>query len=297
MKMKVLILGGSGMLGHKLWQVFAGRFDTYVTLRQEFDHYRQYKLFDPGHTVSRVSVEDFSSVVRAVEKVRPNVVVNCIGIVKQSSLADDPLATISVNALFPHQLARLCLGRGIRVIHVGTDCVFSGRRGSYKESDISDAGDLYGRTKFLGELSDDGCLTLRTSMVGRELATSHGLLDWFLSQEGKTVAGYARAIFSGLTTNCLAEVITMIITKQPDMHGVWHVASEPISKFDFLALVKKLYGLRIEIERDETVVYDRSLNASRFREATGFIPPTWTDMIEQMYRDPTPYSELRRRLC
>ena len=295
--MKVLILGGSGMLGHKLWQVFAGRFDTYVTLRQEFDHYRQYKLFDPGHTVSRVSVEDFDSIFRAIETVRPDIVANCIGIVKQSELADDPLASISVNALFPHQLARLCLGRGIRVIHVSTDCVFSGRRGSYEESDVSDAGDLYGRTKFLGELNYDGCLTLRTSMVGRELATSHGLLEWFLSQEGKTVAGYARAIFSGLTTNCLAEVITMIITKQPDMHGVWHIASEPISKFDFLALVKKVYGLRIEIERDETVVYDRSLNASRFREATGFIPPTWTDMIEQMYRDPTPYSELRRRLC
>jgi dTDP-4-dehydrorhamnose reductase len=295
--MRVLILGGSGMLGHKLWQVFAGRFDTYVTLRQEFDHYRQYKLFDPGHTVSRVSVEDFDSIFRAIETVRPDIVANCVGIVKQSELADDPLASISVNALFPHQLARLCLGRGIRVIHVSTDCVFSGRRGSYKESDISDAGDLYGRTKFLGELNYDGCLTLRTSMVGRELATSHGLLEWFLSQEGKTVAGYARAIFSGLTTNSLAEVITMIITNQPDMHGVWHVASEPISKFDFLALVKKVYGLRIEIERDETVVYDRSLNASRFREATGFIPPTWTDMIEQMYRDPTPYSELRRRLC
>ena len=191
MKMKVLILGGSGMLGHKLWQVFAGRFDTYVTLRQGFDHYRQCKLFDLGHTVSHVSVEDFSSVVRAVEKVRPNVVVNCIGIVKQSELADDPLASISVNALFPHQLAQLCLGRRIRVIHVSTDCVFSGRRGSYKESDISDAGDLYGRTKFLGELNYDGCLTLRTSMVGRELATSHGLLEWFLSQEGKTVAGVA----------------------------------------------------------------------------------------------------------
>ncbi len=289
-----MILGGSGMLGHKLWQVLADQFDTYVTLRQGLKSYARYNLFDRTRTIDHVSVQDFDSVVRAIAGVRPQVVVNCIGVVKQHAAAKDPLVSIAVNALFPHRLAQVCRVAGSRLVHISTDCVFSGRKGDYVESDVADAEDLYGRTKFLGEVSCEGCLTLRTSMVGRELETSHGLIEWFLSQEGKTVRGYTRAIFSGFTTNALAEIIAQIITEYPDLQGVWHVASEPISKFELLSLVKRIYGLNIQIEPDETVVVDRSLNADRFRQATGFVPPSWLDMIEQMYRDPTPYSELRR---
>jgi dTDP-4-dehydrorhamnose reductase len=292
--MKVLILGGSGMLGHKLWQLFGSRFNTYVTLRRDFVAYQIYNLFDPNHSLHRVSAENFESVVRAIDAVRPEVVVNCIGIVKQAEAAKDTLTIIEINALFPHRLARLCQARGIRLIHISTDCVFSGRKGNYSEEDLSDAEDLYGRTKFLGELSSKACLTIRTSMIGRELETSHGLIEWFLCQEGKAVGGYTRGIFSGFTTNALAEIMAKIISKQPGMSGVWHVASDPISKFELLSLVKRVYGLTIKIEPDETVVCDRSLNADRYRQDTGFIPPTWYDMIEQMYRDPTPYSELRR---
>jgi dTDP-4-dehydrorhamnose reductase len=229
--------------------------------------------------------------------VRPVVVVNCIGIVKQAEAAKNPLVSIEVNSLFPHRLARLCCTKGIRLIHISTDCVFSGRKGNYTENDFSDAEDLYGRTKFLGEVSDEGCLTLRTSMIGRELETSHGLIEWFLSQGGKTVNGYKRSIFSGFTTNALADIIAKIITENRNLHGIWHVASEPISKFDLLTLVKQVYGLHIEIRPDDTVVVDRSLNADRFRQATNFVPPSWHDMIEQMYRDPTPYSKLRRLPC
>jgi dTDP-4-dehydrorhamnose reductase len=241
-----------------------------------------------------VSAEKFDTVVQTIETVQPQVVVNCIGLVKQAEALKDPLVSIEVNALFPHRLATLCQERGIRLIHISTDCVFSGRKGHYMENELSDAEDLYGRTKFLGEVSYNRCLTLRTSMIGRELGTSHGLIEWFLSQEGRTVGGYTRAIFSGFTTNALAEIIARIVDKQPEMCGVWHVASDPISKFALLSLVKQIYGLDIKINPDETVVCDRSLNADRFRQATGFVPPTWYDMIEQMYRDPTMYSELRR---
>jgi len=292
--MRVLILGGSGMLGHKIWQVFRGRFETYLTLRQHFGYYQKYGLFDPSFSIEQVSAEDFDTVVGAIDTVGPNIVVNCIGIVKQAEAAKDPLVSIEVNALFPHRLARLCQRRRIRLVHISTDCVFSGRKGNYTEDDQSDAEDLYGRTKFLGEVSYEGCLTLRTSMIGRELGTSQGLVEWFLGQEGKTIGGYTRAIFSGFTTNALSEVIANIIFKNPEMYGVWHVASHPISKFDLLSLVGKIYGLRIKIERDDTFVCDRGLNADRFGRATGFVPPSWYDMIEQMYRDPTPYSELRR---
>jgi len=291
---KVLIIGGSGMLGHKLWQIFDGRFDTFVTLRQDFEYYKQYELYNPARTMYDVSVDDFNSVTRAIEELRPSVVVNCIGIVKQDEAAKDLLASIEVNALFPHRLARLCQRDEIRLLHISTDCVFSGRKGNYSEDDVSDAEDVYGRTKFLGEVSYKGCLTIRTSMIGRELETSHGLVEWFLSQERKTISGYRRAIFSGFTTNALAEIVAGIITKNPELHGVWHVASEPISKFELLSLVKRVYGLHIKIEPDQTVVCDRSLNGARFRQATGFIPPSWQQMIEQMYRDPTPYSKLRK---
>jgi len=292
--MKVLILGASGMLGHKLQQVLAHQFDIHVTLRQGFESYVRFNLFDRRRTVDYVSIQDFDSIIRAIVAVRPQVVVNCIGIVKQTAAARDPLISVSVNALFPHRLAQVCQAADSRLVHISTDCVFSGCKGNYVESDVADPEDLYGRTKLLGEVGCDGCLTVRSSMIGRELETSHGLIEWLLSQEGESIHGYTRAIFSGLTTNALAEIIAQIITEHPDMHGVWHVASEPISKFDLLSLVKRTYRLNIQIEPDDTVVVDRSLNADRFRQATGFLPPLWPDMIEQMYQDPTPYSELRR---
>ena len=292
--MKVLVLGGSGMLGHKLWQVFSSRFDTYVTVRKGFDSYERYGLLTPARTMDNVSAQDLDSVIRAMDRVRPTVVMNCIGIVKQAEVARDPVASTEINSLFPHRLARLCQSKGIRLIHMSTDCVFSGRKGNYSENDLSDAEDLYGRTKFLGEVRGEGCLTIRTSMIGRELETSYGLIEWFLSQEGKTVSGYERAVFSGFTTNALAEIMVKIIAEHTDLHGIWHVASEPISKFELLTLVKQVYGLDIKIKPDKAVVIDRSLNGERFRQATGFVCPTWHAMIEQMYRDPTLYSELRR---
>ncbi|MFC1848222.1 dTDP-4-dehydrorhamnose reductase family protein [Chloroflexota bacterium] len=295
--MIVLILGGSGMLGHKLWQVISERFDTYVTLRRGFDSYDRYRLFDREHTVDYVSAENLDSIARAIAKVEPNVVINCIGIVKQAEAAKDPLDSIEVNALFPHRVAKICRQDGIRFIHISTDCVFSGRKGNYKEEDFSDAEDLYGRTKYIGEVTSEGSLTIRTSIIGRELDTANGLIEWFLAQEGQKVSGYRQAIFSGFTTSALAEIISWIISEHQDLYGVWHVASIPINKFDLLSLVKQVYGLNIEIDADDTVVCDRSLSSDRLRQATDFNPPSWHGMIEQMYRDSTPYSELRRNPC
>jgi dTDP-4-dehydrorhamnose reductase len=295
--MKVLILGGSGMLGHKLWQVCAERFSTFVTFRQPASAYAHYNLFERERAIGNVSASDFDAVTKAVAEVRPQVVVNCIGIVKQDAAAKDPVASISINALFPHRLAELARAAGARLIHLSTDCVFSGRDGNYNEDDSSDAADLYGRTKLLGEVGGKGCLTLRTSMIGRELTGSQGLVEWFLSQQGKTVRGFRRAVFSGFTTHALAETIAWIIEEHPSLEGVWHVAAEPVTKFDLLTLIKEQGGLNIDIEPDETFVCDRSLNADRFRQATGFVPPKWSDMISQLFQDSTPYNEFRRSHC
>ncbi|HZT60176.1 MAG TPA: SDR family oxidoreductase [Pyrinomonadaceae bacterium] len=294
--MRVLILGGTGMLGHKLWQTFAPRFDAYVTLRGDARAYARTGLFDPARSLGGVSAQDFDSVARAFASVRPEVVVNCVGVVKQDAAAKDPLTSIEVNALFPHRLARLARGVEARLVHLSTDCVFSGRAGNYSEGDRPDAEDLYGRTKLLGEVEGPGCLTIRTSMIGRELAGAHGLLEWFLSQEGGRVRGFRRAVFSGFTTRALAEVIAEVVSRRPDLSGVWHVAADPINKFDLLSLIKEVYGLRVRVEPDETFVCDRSLAAARFRAETGIGAPSWPEMIAALRGDPTPYEEVRAAL-
>ena len=282
------------MLGHKLVQVLSHRFHVFGTVRGSAATYTDHPVFRRASLVSGVRALDLDSVVHALAIARPTVAINGIGIVKQLPAAKDPLLSIAINALFPHRLARLCQAAGVRLIHFSTDCVFSGREGKYVEDDVADAEDLYGRTKFLGEVSYDNSVTLRTSIIGRELKTSHGLVEWFLSQRDKTVRGYRRAIFSGFTTCALAELVAQIIDRYPEVQGVWHVASGPISKFDLLSLLNQAYGLNIQIEPHERVVCDRSLNGDRFRRATGYSAPCWREMIEQMVQDDAPYSEIRR---
>jgi dTDP-4-dehydrorhamnose reductase len=292
--MRVLILGGSGMLGHKLWQWLAPRFDAYVTFRGAASVYARTGLFDAARALSGVSAQDFDSVARAFAAVRPEAVVNCIGVVKQDAAAKDPLVSIAINSLFPHRLAQLARASGARLVHLSTDCVFTGRAGNYDEAAKPDAEDLYGRTKLLGEVSGEGCLTLRTSMIGRELAGAHGLLEWFLAQEGVgRVRGFKRAVFSGFTTDALADLLAEVLSTHADLSGVWHAAADPINKFDLLSLIKESYGLRVEVEPDESFICDRSLDGSRFRAATGIRAPAWPEMIRRMRDDPTPYREIR----
>lgn len=291
--MRVLILGGAGMLGHKLWQTFTPRFDTYVSFRSPPAAYAGLRIYDESRALGSITAEDSKSIKQALDLVQPEVVVNCIGIVKQDAAASDPIASISVNSLFPHRLAQLCGAAGARLIHLSTDCVFSGRKGNYTEDDQPDASDLYGRTKLLGEVGGAGCLTIRTSMIGPELAGSHGLLQWFLEQSGR-VRGFKNAIFSGFTTLALADVLSEVISHHADLNGVWHVAAESINKFDLLSLIKEIYGLKIEIDADETFVCDRSLDGSRFRQRTGIIAPAWPVMIRRMRDDSISYDELRR---
>lgn len=288
---RVLVLGGTGMLGHKLWQVFSARLDTHVTVRAGSQAVGRMELFDPGRTVADVSADRFDTVERAVAAVQPDVVVNCIGIVKQVRAAHDPIASISINSLFAHRLAQLCGTAGVRLIHISTDCVFSGRTGRYTESDIPDPVDLYGRSKLLGEVSDP-CLTVRTSIIGRELSGASGLLEWFLAQES-TISGFRRAIFSGLTTEALADILASIVCDHRALSGIRHVASEPISKHDLLWMLKDAYGSGARIVPDAEVVCDRSLDSSKFEQETGLRAPSWAEMVAQLSADTTPYNRLR----
>lgn len=291
--MDILILGATGMLGHKLMQVLSKEHTVTGTVRRDASVFADHPVLSSMDIIGNVSAENVGTIRAAIETANPDVVINCIGIVKQLPAAHDPLQSISINALFPHQLAKICRQKKIRLIHMSTDCVFSGRKGNYSEGDPSDADDLYGKTKYLGEVDYPGCVTLRTSIIGREIDTSHGLIEWFIGQEGKTVSGYKKAVFSGLTTLALSGIISQIATEYPSLHGVYQVASEPISKFDLLNLIKKTYNMTITIKCDETVVNDRSLDPEKFRNETNIKIPSWEYMIDEMYRDPTPYALLR----
>jgi dTDP-4-dehydrorhamnose reductase len=292
--MRVLILGASGMLGHKLWQVFRHRFDTWGTVRSSYREYARYDFFDAERLLGGVDASSFSTVERALEAVQPNVVINAVGIVKQSPAAKDPITSIAVNSLFPHRLAEACRAIGARLIHISTDCVFSGRKGMYTESDAPDAEDLYGRTKLLGEVGGAGTLTLRTSIIGRELETSNGLVEWLLNNRGQRVPGYTNAIFSGFSSVVLAEILAGVIDRHPNLSGLFHVSSEPINKYQLLIMLRDAFQVPIQIEAYPYVSVDRSLDSSRFRAMTGYVAPSWPEMVIAMTKDPTPYDAWRR---
>jgi len=297
--MDILVLGGTGMLGHKMFQLLRQRFPrTFCTIRGSIDDepVRHIDLFQNGQVVERFDATDLAGVEHLLLENRPRVVVNCIGLIKHRPASTEAIPSITVNSLLPHKLAEFCQRWDGRLIHFSTDCVFSGKRGSYREEDFADAEDLYGSTKFRGEVTSGKALTLRTSIIGRELAHFTSLLEWFLSQNHNKVRGYTRAFYSGLTTNRLAEVVAHLIENHPNLSGLYHVTSQTISKFDLLCLLRKAYGLDIEVEPDAEFFCDRSMRGEKFAEATGYVCPAWPELVAQLVRDETPYEQWRATL-
>lgn len=287
--MKILIIGGSGMLGHQLWHHFRERHETWVTLRRPGTEFQRYGLFGDGRVFAGVDASDFVQVARVIREFRPDAVLNCVGIIKQLKEAKNPIPSLVINALLPHRLAEVCGETGARLVLFSTDCIFSGRRGQYTEADISDAEDLYGRTKYLGEVGDQPhAITLRSSIIGRELGTAHSLVDWFLSQRGGKVRGYRRAIYTGFTTMEMSRIVEKVVTDQRALSGVWQVASSAISKYELLLLMREQFKLPVEIEPYDDFACDRSLLGSRFAEATGYRAPTWPAMVGEMATLPQP---------
>lgn len=281
--MRILVLGASGMLGSAMFRLLSAdtQHDVFGSLRSPaaLAHF-------PAHLAPRLlsgfDVENPDAIHQLFSAARPEVVINCVGLIKQLASAEDPLAALPINAILPHRLARLGELVGARVIHISTDCVFSGDQGNYKEADRSDAEGLYGRSKLLGELVNyPGAITLRTSIIGEELNSAHGLVGWFLAQQ-REIKGYTRAIFSGLPTGELARVINQFVLPNPQLHGLYHVAADPISKYDLLGIVNDVYDRKISIQPNEAVVIDRSLDGTRFAEATGYRAAPWPELVRQM---------------
>lgn len=281
--MKILVLGATGMLGHTLYRLFSATagLTAFGSIRNE----RSLALFDQklrGNLIAGVDAADINSLIGIFAETAPDVVVNCVGVIKQLKSAKDPLYTIPINALLPHTLARLCQAAGARLIHLSTDCVFRGDKGMYLESDPPDATDLYGRSKLLGEVDYANAITLRTSIIGHELGESkNGLVEWFLSQQG-SAKGYTQAVFSGFPTVEIGNVIVNYVLPDTGLHGLYHVASQPINKHDLLQLVARIYGKEITLSEDDTLRINRSLDASRFNAATGYTPPTWVELVMRM---------------
>jgi dTDP-4-dehydrorhamnose reductase len=291
--MKVLVLGGGGMLGHKLVQVLGRDLYVFTTVRKPADSYAHLGVFEPERTFGGIDAEDVEGLRDVISRVRPEVVVNAVGLVKQLPGSSDVIQALTLNSIFPHRLAELSMEFSFRLICISTDCVFSGEKGNYSEDDLPDARDLYGQSKCLGEVVGPHTLTVRTSIIGRELDTSHGLVEWFLANSGKKVEGYTNAIFSGFTTEALAGILSFVIREYAGLSGLYHVSSEPINKYQLLRLLKSAFGVDIEIVPTDEVMIDRSLDSRRFREVTDFHPATWADMVGQMASDPTKYNKWR----
>lgn len=287
----LLVLGGEGMLGHKIFQRLSRRFPgtkctIYGSLEDSF--YRAIPLFSPSNALERINAMDLPGLKQVLEKEKPSCLINCIGIVKQRDEGKAAIPSITINSLLPHLLSDWARSWGGRLIHFSTDCVFSGKKGGYTEDDPSDAEDLYGKSKYLGEVVASNALTLRTSIIGRELMHFKSLLEWFLAQKGKTVRGFRRVIFSGVTTNYMAELIAGILSEHRELSGLYQVTAPAITKYELLCRLRDAYRLDVEIVADDGEVSDRSMRGDRFRKATGYSEPTWDDLIAQLAGDHTP---------
>lgn len=281
--MKVLVIGASGMIGSTVLRVLSEKNEWEVFGSVRDASVQPFFLPSIGERLlTGIDVERSDSLIRVLDKIRPDVVVNCAGLTKHKPEAEDPLVSIPINTLMPHRLAGMCKLVGARLIHVSTDCVFSGEKGSYTEDDFADARDVYGKSKALGEVYYPHAITLRTSTIGHELRSEYGLLDWFLSQEGQC-KGYTRAIFSGLPTVVFAQVVRDVVIPHAELSGLYHVAAKPIDKFNLLKLIADVYGKIIDIVPDDKLVIDRSLDAKRFQSATGYIAPEWPELINLMH--------------
>lgn len=283
--MKILVLGASGMIGSAIFKVLSNEshYEAYGSIRSK-DLKRFFREDQKEYLVLCNDVLDQIQLVRLFSKVKPDVVINCVGLTKHHMEADDILLAVPLNTMLPYRLADLCKASSARLIHISTDCIFSGSRGSYLEGDLSDAVDIYGKSKFLGEvINDSHAITLRTSTIGHELQSSYGLLEWFLAQE-VTCTGFNKAIFSGLPNTVFAEIIRDYVIPRPELHGLYHVGAAPIGKYDLLKLIAAQYNKNISIVSDNKFAIDRSLNVDQFSRVTGYHAPSWPELIQSMHK-------------
>jgi dTDP-4-dehydrorhamnose reductase len=284
--MKILILGAGGMIGHKMYEVLSKQYpDTYSCFRKPFEQYKAFNLFDPNKVLEKIDVQPFEQLENALNELRPNVILNCVGITLRKEEIKDLNYCLEVNSFLPQRLKCWSAQNKAHLIHFSTDCVFDGAQGQYVEESFPSAKDIYGRTKYLGEVHGPESLTLRGSMIGRELFGKTELLEWALSQKGKSIKGYSKALYSGVTTDVMAQLVVDILKKRPFLSGLYQVSSRPISKFDLLQKINRAFGLNMQIAEDCSYVSKKDLVSSKIQREMGFVCPSWDEMINQLASD------------
>lgn len=285
------------MLGHMIVRILSAQHDVYGTSSARNDDAPSFsKVLPKENWVDQLDVANWLAVEAIISKIQPDVIINCIGVVKQKLNSRNISDAIYLNSLIPHKLAQFCESAAIRFIHISTDCVFEGTPGIKLLSDTPNATDVYGTTKRLGEVNSDKALTLRTGFVGRQLSGSEGLFEWVRAQKGKKITGFRNAIYSGLTTMALARVIQQVIEFNELLSGLYQVASEPISKFDLITHLNVLWDLGLTVTPDTTFVCDRSLDGSCFSDVTNITIPSWEEMLVEFVKDGNWYTEIRSGL-
>lgn len=281
--MRVLILGVSGLIGHKLLQELSTDYEVFGTLHKAKKQYGNISLFSSKNIIECIDVNEFEFLEGVFSAVNPDVILNCVGITKRKIDTNNPLGVLQINAVFPHKLAVWAKDNYKRIIHFSTDCVFDGTVGNYTETSLTTAEDIYGRTKALGEINYNHTLTIRSSFIGQELFDKTELLDWFLSQEGKQIKGFTNTFYSGVSTIYMARVIKKIISNYPNLNGLYQLApDEPISKYELLNIAKKAYKINIEIIPDDKHIHRPTLNGSKLREKINLRIPSWNEMMVEL---------------
>jgi dTDP-4-dehydrorhamnose reductase len=291
--MRVIILGVSGLIGHKLLQKLSSDFEIFGVLHHSKDYYNNPPLFSGQNIIENINVSEFDILKGVLYTVNPDIIINCVGITKRKIDINDPLDAISINSAFPHQLAKWAKVNKKRVIHFSTDCVFNGKIGNYTETSLSSAEDVYGKTKYLGELHYDNTITIRSSFIGQELFDKTELFEWFLAQSGKQIKGFKNTLYSGVSTIFMASVVKDIILNYPGLSGLYQLATEkPISKYQLLNLAKKVFDVKVDIIPDIEHIHCPTLDASKLRKAINIAVPSWEEMMTDLLADKKFYSNL-----
>lgn len=289
--MKILILGVSGLIGHQLLKKLNPYFKVYGTLSKSKKYYNNLTLFESDNIIDRVDANNFLLIIDLLNDLNPDVILNCIGVTKRKENILNPLISIKINSLFPHELAAWSIKNKKRLIHFSTDCVFNGIKGNYNEKSIPNAKDIYGKTKSLGEVIDNHNLTIRSSFIGHELFGKTELLDWFLSNKKQSIKGYKNVLYSGVSTIYMSEIIKNIICDHPKINGLFHLATEkPISKYDLLLIANKEYNSQINIIKDSNIVHKPTLNGEKLKKKMSISVPTWNEMMSDLFKDYNTYN-------
>jgi dTDP-4-dehydrorhamnose reductase len=292
--MRVIILGVSGMIGHRLFMDMSQKFETFGTLKNDKNFYKNNSLFEKKNVVENINVLNYEVLTGALAAIDPDVIINCVGITKRKKEIENTRRTLYINALFPHKLAEWSKVNKKRIIHISTDCVFDGKIGNYSEESLTTAEDLYGRTKALGEINYNHTLTLRSSFIGRELFSKTELLEWFLSQNGLTIKGFTKALYTGVSTIFLSQIVADIIESHPNLSGLKQLSIEkPISKYELLCLAREAFKCNIEIIPDDTFEIKPTLKGERLRDELGYVVPTWENMMYDLANDSFNYEKSR----